>query len=237
MSLPLVSEENKLTMKDTVEQLNMSVEKGSCFDFKVRGDEIDEDDGFWDWHSHKCCVCDKIWYNERATCNGTTAEAIKLHDGLRCPHCHRGYCSFEHMQPQILIPNTDDINKLTGIKSYVIYKMCVSYLDHMTMLDAADSFCSKDNGYDIMFINGSISKSMNDIELENLRYILMNQDVEYGDIAHYLREDVVKFVNEHFNDCEEHKQRIATCNRYMSTGAIMVISTFVGCRNCLKCVK
>ena len=231
MSLPLISEKNKKAMNDTVERLNVSVEKGSCFDFK--DDEFNEDD-FWDWHFSTCCVCDKIWYMERPTCNGTTSEAVKLHNGLRCPHCDCDYCSFKHMKPKILISNTDEINELTGIKSCVIYTICSAYLEHMTMNKIDDSFCTDDSGYSTTFINGSISTQLNDIELKGLRYTLMNPNVDYADKEHHLKENVVKFVDEHFNDCEKYKQRIAEYNSYMNTDAIIIISTFVGCGNCLK---
>lgn len=225
----LISEKSKKVMYDTVEELNVSVEKGSCFDFEDYNEEFDEDD-FLDWKFHKCCVCNKIWCIERAINNGTTSETVKFHNGLRCPHCGCSYCSFEHMESQILVPNTNDINELTGIKSCVIYKMCAAYLKHMTMDELDDSFCSKDSGYNPIFINSLISKSLNDIELKGLRYVLMNQD---GDDAQ--KEDVVRFVDEHFNDCEEYKRKITEYNTYISTDAAMIISTFVGCRNCLKC--
>ena len=230
-SFPLVREEAKLSMISTVKELNATIQSGPDFTF---ASETDPDDDFWDWHFHKCCVCDKTWYIERATCNGTTSETVKLHDGLRCPHCGRGYCSFEHMKPKILIPNTDDINELTGIKSCVIYKICAAYLNHMTMSHVDDSFCSEDGGYEITFINVSISKSINNIKLNNLRYVLMNQDVQYNDKSHYLKEDVVQFVDRHFNDCKKYKKQIAANNGYNSTDAIMIISTFVGCCGCLK---
>ena len=62
----------------------------------------------------------------------------------------------------------------------------------------------------------------------------MNQDVQYNDRAHYLKEDVVRFVDEHFNDCKKYKKHIATNNGYNGTDAIMIISTFVGCCGCLE---
>lgn len=228
----LITEINKKAMNEAVEQLNVSVEKGSCFDFK---DDASDEYGLWDWYFNKCVVCSKIWYMERATCNGATSEVVKLHNGLRCPHCGRGYCSFEHMKPQILVPNTDDINKLTSVKSCVIYKMCAAYLKHMTMSNHDDSFCSEESGYNTIFINGLISsESLNGVEVKGLRYVLMNQDVDYSDRKHYLKEDVVRFIDEHFNDCVEYKRMIAEYNAYTSTDAKMIISTFVGCRNCLK---
>lgn len=171
---------------------------------------------------------------KRPTCNGTTSEAVKLHDGLKCPHCNRGYCSFEHMKPKILIPNEDKINDLTGIRSCVIYKMCAHYLKHMTMYNTDDSFFSDESGYDIMFIDGNISESVDNIKLKDLRYVLMNQNVDYSDKEHYLKEEVIEFVSKHFNDCEEYMKRIANYNAYSSTDAIIVISTFVGCQHCLN---
>lgn len=231
-SFPLVYEKLEQTMISTVRKLNATIQSGPNFTF---ASETDPDDDFWDWHFHKCCVCDKIWYMERATCNGTTSEAVKLHNGLICPHCGRGYCSFEHMKPKILIENTDEINELTGIKSCVIYKICAAYLNHMTMSHIDDSFCTEDGGYEITFSNSSISKSINNIKLTHLRYVLMNPSVDNSyRIIVYLKEDVVQFVDEHFNDCEKYKKLIAKNNRYRSADAIMIISTFVGCCGCLK---
>ena len=231
LSSPLCDEEAKQSTISTIKRLNATIQPGPDFTF---ASETDPDDDFWDWYFHKCCVCDKIWYMERATCNGTTNESVKLHDGLRCPHCYRGYCSFEHMKPKILVPNTDVINELTGIKSCAIYKMCVSYLNHMTMSHVDDSFCSGDEGYAITFINDSISESVNNIKLKNLRYVLMNQDVDYSDRTHYLKEDVVQFIDEHYNDCKKYKKLIAKNNRCMNTDAIIIISAFVGYCGCLK---
>lgn len=62
----------------------------------------------------------------------------------------------------------------------------------------------------------------------------MNQNVNYSDKKHYLKEDVIEFVSKHFNDCEEYKKQIVYYNEYSSTDAIMIISTFVGCQHCLK---
>ena len=62
----------------------------------------------------------------------------------------------------------------------------------------------------------------------------MNQNVDYNDEEHYLKEDVITFVSKHFNDCEEYKKRITNYNAYSSTDAIIVISTFVGCQHCLN---
>lgn len=233
MSFPLVSKESKQTMTELVEKLNSIVEFDSSIDFTTE-EENDDSDDEWDWNFNSCYVCDKIWYMERATCNGTTSEAVKLHDGLRCPHCHCGYCSFEHMKPRILIPNEDKINDLTGIRSRVIYNMCAHYLKHMKMNAKTDSFFTGDSGYDTMFINGNISKSVDGIKLKCLRYVLMNQNVEYRDEIHYLKEDVIAFVSKHFNDCEEYMKQIANYHGYSNTDAIMIISTFVGCQHCLK---
>lgn len=233
MSFPLVREESKQRMNELVETLNSVVKLDSSIDFTA---ELNDEYGYydeWDWNFNKCCVCKKIWYMERATCNGTTSEAVKLHNGLRCPHCHRGYCSFDHMKPKILIPNEDKINDLTGIRSCVIYKMCAHYLKHMTMHNEDDSFFSCDSGYDTMFINGNMSKSVDGIKLKDLRYVLMNKNVNYNDEEHYLKEDVITFVSKHFNDCEEYMKRIANYHGYSSTDAIMMISTFVGCQHCL----
>ena len=232
-SFPLVNEQAKQSMISTIEKLNTTVQAGPNFVFT---NESGPGDDFWDWHFHKCCVCDKIWYMERATCNGTTCEAVKLHDGLRCPHCYRGYCSFEHMKPQILVPNTDDINELTGIKSCVIYKMCAAYLNHMTMNGIDDSFIDDESGYNTIFIDGSIQHELGGVgAIRCLRYALMNQDVEYGDKKNYLKEEVVKFVDEHFNDYEKYRKVIAKYAGYATTDARIIISTFVGCCGCLKC--
>ena len=234
MSFPLVREESKQRMNELVETLNSTIEFDSSIDFTA---ELNDEYGYydeWDWNFNKCCVCKKIWYMERATCNGTTSEAVKLHNGLRCPHCHRGYCSFDHMKPKILIPNEDKINDLTGIRSCVIYKMCAHYLKHMTMSNEDDSFVTGDSGYGTMFINGNVSESVDGIKLKCLRYVLMNQNVNYSDKKHYLKEDVIEFVSKHFNDCEEYIKQIVYYNEYSSTDAIMIISTFVGCQHCLN---
>ena len=228
---PLVRKIDKKTMSETVEKLNNSIKPCPSFDFGIDKEE----DDFWDWHFNTCTVCDKIWYMERPTCNGTTSEAVKLHNGLICPHCGSGYCSFEHMRPKILIDNDEEVNEMTGIKSCVIYKMCVSYLKHMTMNGHDDSFITDDSGYSTMFINGSISEDLDDIEMKSLRYALMNQDVEYSDKEHHLKEEVVRFIDEHFNDCKKYKELITHYNEYYSTDAKIIISAFVGCRNCLKC--
>lgn len=234
MTFPLVSNEEKLTMNKLIETLNSTVEFDSSVDFTITEESDDDFDDEWDWNFNKCCVCDKIWYMERATCNGTTSEAVKLHDGLRCPHCGYEYCSFEHMKPKILIPNEDKINNLTGIRSCVIYNMCAHYLKHMKMNTKNDSFFKGDSGYNTMFINGNISKSVDDIKLKCLRYVLMNQNDNYSDKKHYLKKDVIEFVSKHFNDCEEYLEQIAYYHQFLSTDAIMVISTFVGCQHCLN---
>ena len=229
MSFPLVREESKQTMNELVEKLNSIVD----FTTIEENDDNDFDDEL-DWNFNKCYVCDKIWYLDRTTCNGTTSEAVKIHDGLRCPHCNRGYCSFEHMKPKILIPNDDNINDLTGIRSSIIYRMCAHYLKHMKMDERNDSFFTGDAGYESTFINNEISKSVDDIKLKCLRYVLMNQNVNYNDKEHYLKKDVIKFVSKHFNDCESYIKQIAYYHTFSSTDAIMIISTFVGCQHCLK---
>ena len=232
MSFSLVSEESKQNMNELVETLNSTIKFDSSIDFTA--EENNKFDNEWDWNFNKCCICNTIWYMERPTLNGTTSEAVKLHDGLRCPHCNRGYCSFDHMKPKILIPNEDKINDLTGIRSCVIYKMCAHYLKHMTMSNENDSFFDTiDSGYDNMFINNIISESVDNIKLKNLRYVLMNKNVNYSDEKHYLKEDVIAFVSKHFNDCEAYKKQIVYYNEYSSTDSIMIISTFVGCQHCL----
>lgn len=233
MTFPLVSEERKKLMCETVEKLNTCIKPCPSFDFKD-DDEFNED-GLWDWGFNRCYVCDKIWYMERNTCNGTTSEAVKLHNGLKCPHCGCGYCSFEHMKPKILVDNNEEVNELTGVKSCVIYKMCVSYLKHMTMNSDDDSFITGDSGYSSTFVDESIQHEMGDVgTIRCLRYVLMKQDAKY-DEENCLKEEVVKFVDEHFNDYEEYRKMIKYYNSYCHTNADAIISTFVGCRNCLKC--
>lgn len=115
--------------------------------------------------------------------------------------------------------------------------MCAAYLEHMTMDELDDSFCSDDSGYSTGFINGLISRQLDGIEFKGLRYVLVNSDldyVDYDDTEHYLKESVVKFINEHFNDYERYKQSIIDYNAYMNTDAKIIISTFVGCGECLK---
>lgn len=107
-------------------------------------------------------------------------------------------------------------------------------MNNIFVLDANFTLMTRNIIIGVILIIGLISRQLDGIEFKGLRYALVNSDLDYDDNEHYLKENVVKFINEHFNDYERYKQSIIDYNAYMNTDAKIIISTFVGCGECLK---
>ena len=217
-----------MTMSSIVDRLNSVVVPTDDFTY-------DSDDLYGvGWEYVSCCECSKPFLKIVYTCNGSTSIDTKIAPGLRCQHRGRAYCSYEHMKPKILVKNSEEIEPITGLKSCIIYQICKAYLSTLPLNHENDPFCYNgehvdcDEPYCSPFgMNYSIEQmvgfNFNDIG-ETL--------YEGVDVSKKVKNDVIEFINTHFNDRDVNK--LEEYKWYERVDAIKILSVFIGCGRCLN---
>ena len=222
--------------KELVEKLNSTVSRKDDFKCPCL-------DGWTKYERCKICGTNIIKVNY--TCNGTTSIDEKVHAGLKCPHCGSFYCSYEHMSPTILVPNSDEIEPLTGLKSYIIYQICAAYLSTLPLLQKDDPLCVNDcDDADCpycYYVDGAISEMVG-FDVKDIDKTLLNAVKKYINCRCYeIKPEVVEFIKINFTDSDKYLSpgQFAECPllehatyRHSPETSLRFISVFCGCQNC-----
>lgn len=181
-----------------------------------------------------CCECSKAFLKIEYTCNGTTSIDTKIAPGLRCQHCGRAYCSYDHMKPKILVKNSEEIEPITGLKSCIIYQICKAYLSTLPLKHEDDPFCyndevrDADEPYCLPFHMDYPIRKMVGFDFNGISETLYEGDGTEKKI----KNDVIKFIDAHFNDRKVDKLEEYKWNERVD--AIKILRVFTGCGRCLK---
>ena len=193
----------------------------------------------------RCKICSVNIIKRHFTGNGTTAIDEKIHAGLKCPHCGTFYCSYEHMCPKILVDNSDEIDKLTGLKSYIIYQICAAYLSTLPLLQIDDPLCDNDDtDMDCPYCYHVVDYAISNIvgfDVKDIDKTLFNE-VRYEHGKQYeIKPEVVQFINIYFTDSDKY---LSSEDPILKPGyfhdlpknSLRLISVFCGCQNCANYV-